>query len=230
VSSASVGDAHEQVAGRLTAVAGILFIAGGALHPAVTRHVSFARHTANMLARGTWLPSHSLLLVSLIVLGGGLARLRRSCGDDARLEAVVLVAMAAIGLGALELVFHLAAKVERADLLAGRHVPIVATHEALAVVAYPIYGIALAAVAVELARTKGGIFRSVALLGIAGGILHGIAAPLVVLSRDQDLSFLFKGAVLLGIWMVIAGAALARRRREDPGVFTDVEAARRATR
>jgi hypothetical protein len=191
------------------ALAGVALLIGGPLHPAPDTHLGFDQATARMLADPHWVPAHTAMLMSFALIGVGLWLLYRSGDVSGTLRTAVGIATAASVLSVIELVFHLLAYSEAAALSAGRSTPLVDIHIALAVVAYPAIGLSLAAVAWLGGRTRALTHPIIGAVGALGGLLHAIAAPLVVLTKDQSYSVLFKGAILFVPWLV----ALAVTRR-----------------
>ena len=195
-------------------LSGLFLFAGGPLHPEGDAGRDFDGATLAMLADPNWVPSHALMLVSFVFLLLGLIGLMRSgLMRDRRLAPLTTVAVVGAALAVVEGVLHLAAVVDAEALRAGRPTPILNAHLALAVVAYPAMGLPFAALA-----WFGGLSRVlthplVGAIGALGGISHGLAAPIVVLSRDQRFSFLFMGAIFISIWLIVFGISHFRQPR-----------------
>ena len=194
-------------------VAGLLLIAGGPLHPDAHPELDFFRSTALMLSDPGWVPSHALMLASFVVLLAGLIGLVRSGCLTGRSATVARVATIGGVVAVVEGVLHLAAVVDAAALQAGTPTPILDAHLALAVVAYPAIGLPLAVLAWLGGRSRMLTHPLLGALGALGAFLHGIAAPVVVTTRDQQFSFLFQGAILFAIWLVAVGIGRVRVSR-----------------
>lgn len=197
-------------------LSGLLLFAGGPLHPDPHTNLDFDRSTALMLADPGWAPSHALMLASFVLLLVGLVSLVRSGRLTGRSATVARVATFGAVVAVVEGVLHLAAVVDAAALRDGAPTPILSTHLALAIVAYPLLGLPLAVLA-----WLGGWSRQLShpvlgAVGALGAFLHGIAAPVVVVTRDQDFSFLFQGAILFAIWLVAVGVGQLRASRDEP--------------
>ncbi len=189
-------------------LSGLLLFVGGPLHPRPDTTLDFFHSTASMLADPGWVPSHALMLASFAMLLLGLIGLVRSGRLSGRAAAAVRVAVAGTILGVVESVFHLASVADTAALSAGGPTPVLSAHLTLAIAAYPLMGFPLAALA-----WLGGRHLShplLSMVGVLGGILHGMAAPVVVLTQNQRFTFLFQGAVLLAIWLIAVGLAHLR--------------------
>ena len=192
-------------------LSGLFLFAGGPLHPDGEAGLDFDGTTLAMLADPNWVPSHTLMLVSFIFLLLGLIGLARSGLPRDRLATLTKIAVVGAVLAVVEGVLHLAAVVDAEALRAGRPTPILNAHLALAILAYPAMGLSFAALA-----WFGGLNRVlthplVGAVGALGGISHGIAAPIVILSRDQRFSFLFMGAIFISIWLIVVGISHFRQ-------------------
>lgn len=193
-------------------LSGLLLFAAGPFHPRPNTTLDFFHSTAGMLADPGWVPSHSLMLASFAVLLLGLIGLVRSSRLSGRAAVAARVAVAATAVSVVESVFHLASVADTVALSAGGPTPILSAHLTLAIAAYPLMGFSLAALAWLGRRHLS--HPLLGTVGILGGILHGIAAPVVVLTQDQRFSFLFQGAVLLAIWLIAVGLAHLRTIRQ----------------
>ena len=201
---------------RLTlGLAGLFLFVGGPLHPEGDPSLGFDGTTAMMLADPNWVPSHALMLVSFILILPGLVGLARSglLGDAS--SPLMRVAIVGAVVAVVEGVLHLVAVVDSEALRAGASTPILSAHLALAVVAYPLLGLPLAAIAWFGGRGRVLTHPIVGALGVIGGVSHGIAAPIVVLSRDSRFAVLFMGAVFLAIWLIAVGVGHFLGRRRD---------------
>jgi hypothetical protein len=114
----------------------------------------------------------------------------------------------------VEMVLHTLAAADHANLMAGRATPILTTHLALAVVAYPLFAIAMIAFIIVTTRERAIGSPAIAWLGVVGAIGHGIAAPLTVLTALPWARHLFPLLILFALWMILA--ALWPRRAPVP--------------
>ena len=204
---------------RLTlGLAGLFLFVGGPLHPRDDPSLGFDGATAMMLADPNWVPSHALMLVGFVLILLGLIGLARSglLGDSS--SPLMRVAVVGAVVAVVEGVLHLVAVVDGESLRAGASTPILNAHLALAVVAYPLLGLPLAAVAWFGGRARVLTHPIVGALGVLGSVSHGIAAPIVVLSRDARFAVLFMGTMFMAIWLIAVGVGhfLGRRRGELP--------------
>lgn len=116
-----------------------------------------------------------------------------------------MVAIAGSALATIEMAFHLAAFTEHDHLVSGAATPTLLIHEVLAVIAYPIFGIALAVLAIQLAPGWPPLLRVVSVLGALGALCQAAAGPLVVLTHNQAFVPLFRGALLISLWLIVLG-------------------------
>lgn len=177
-------------------VGGALILAGGPMHPAGTM--------AQMLADPRWVPGHALVTVGFAVLTMGLILLARSRTMPAGAAGWLRFAIAGAALQTIEMVPHTLAVVDHGNLVAGHATPVLSTHLALSVVAYPVFGVALAGFILAAARERAVGSRWIAPLGVLGAIAHGAAAPLVILTGEERFRVLFPMLAVFALWTVLA--------------------------
>ena len=192
-------------------IAGLLLFAGGALHPDDDATLDFYGATAAMLADPNWVPSHALMLASFVFLLVGFIGLSRSGLMHGRMAALTKVAVLGTALAVVEGVLHLIAVVDTAALNAGGSTPILSAHLTLAIIAYPAFGLPFAALAWFGGTSRLLTHPVVGAIGALGGIAHGIAAPIVVGFKDPRFSFLFLGAILISVWLIVVGISHFRQ-------------------
>lgn len=178
-------------------VGGVLILMGGPRHPRGTT-------MAEMLGHPDWVLSHTLITLGFVAIGIGLALYRRAVPLPERSGRWARIALYGTILQTVEMVLHTAAVVDHANLLAGRSTPVLSTHTAMAVVAYPIFGATFIGFIVAAARDRVLASPWVAWIGIAGAVAHGAAAPLVIVFRVPQAALLFPLLMLLAIWLVLA--------------------------
>lgn len=188
----------------LLGLAGVLLLVGGPLHPQANLYLSFNASTANMLADAHWPLSHGLMLAGELALVFALLGIMRRAELSDTLRRVVTVAVVASMLGVVEMTFHFLAMFDRQALLDGAATPVLTTHLTLAVLTYPIFGLSMAALAFVGARGRMVGGASIAILGVVGGLMDAVSAPIVVLNRNQAFSWLFAGMAPLALWMCLA--------------------------
>src|SRR5688572_858710 len=183
-------------------VSAATLLAGGPLHPDGTM--------AEMLAHPDWFLSHILQVVSFAAMALGLwmfgagATLPRSTYRWLRL------AIGGTILQTIEMVFHTWALVDHGHLVAGEPTPILTTHLALAVIAYPIFAITGIGFVLAAARDRVLGTMWLAPVGVIGLLAHGLAAPLVVTFEIEAARVLFPMVVLVALWMIVV-AVMPRR-------------------
>ena len=197
------------------ALAGILLLIGGPLHPRADTTKSFNESTAVMLASPNWPLAHALMLASFVLILLALTGVARQSGIPNSVRQILRFARVGAALSVVEMAFHLAAVVDRSSLMAGGPTPVLTTHMTLAVAAYPMLGFSLAALAFQGARTRSLGSWAIGWLGILGGLAHGVSAPIVVLTRDQRYSPLFTGGVVLALWLCLVAVWPIARARES---------------
>lgn len=201
--------------GAIALSGAVLFVAGP-LHPDPIPGVSFEQAIAGQLVDARWGVAHLLMLASTLSLAAGLFGLLRSrlLTFSPYALAAAVAAMFTTLLATVEMIFHVAAPVDVVALNAGEATPVLTTHIVLAIIAYPAFGFSFAALAVLMARGRGLGHKVLAALGAIGAIVYGVAAPVVIGTREAELAVLFIAATLFALWLIAA-----------PWVFTGVPAA-----
>src|SRR2546425_324021 len=155
------------------ALAGILLLIGGPLHPKADTTKSFVESTALMLANPNWPVAHALMLASYIVLLLAFVGAAHRSDIPNSVRRILRFAQVGAALSVAEMIFHLAAVVDRSSLMAGGPTPVLTTHMTLAVVAYPMLGLSVAALAFQGATTRSLGGWAIGWLGVLGGLAHG---------------------------------------------------------
>lgn len=195
----------------MIAAAGTLVV-GGFLHPDQDPNLPEEAILAVWLGDPLWVPSHSLLLVGAILLVPGLLGLLGGRPDlpvGARRAAWSAVAGAALWV--VEGVPHLAAAAESAAAAAGRSTPLLVSHQLLALLAFPLVGLSVAALAVRGGRRLAHpVFAG---LAAVGGVAWAAAPWAVGPLRIESVGRLFPMGMLMAAWFLAVGVAeLAHRR------------------
>lgn len=180
------------------ALAGALILIGGPQHPRGTM--------VEMLGDPMWVPSHGLMLVGFVALLVGLMLFRRGGDLPERTATWTRWAMIGTVLQVIEMAMHTVASVDHAHLAAGQATPVLTTHLWMAVVLYPIFGATMIGWILATARDRSLGSPWIAWLGIAGAVVHGLSAPLVVGLRIDGARVLFPMLMLLALWLVLAAA------------------------
>jgi uncharacterized membrane protein YuzA (DUF378 family) len=130
-------------------------------------------------------------------------------------RAAWVAALAAVLL-VVEGAFHLAAFVDEDAARSGAATPVLSTHMVMSLIIYPLFTLALAALALLSGRTL--THPVVGVLGAIGAIAFGVAPALVGPAGIDSLAVLFGvGGILMSLWFIVVGvSALIRassRRR-----------------
>jgi len=195
-----------------------LFI-GGMLHPEEDPALSGHAAQAAWLGDPLWVPSHSLILLSSILFTLGLAGLLRAhpqLPPAARRAGWVAVAGAALSV--VENVPHLAAASESDAAAAGHTTPFLSAHMALALLAFPLFGFAVAALAVLSGRHL--THPLLAIAPVIGGICWGLGPWAVGPLGLEGLDVLFIIGMLMTLWFAAVGAGGLTRARPKEGQRT----------
>lgn len=171
-------------------------LGGGPLHPRGSM--------AEMLGHPNWVLSHVLVTAGFLALLGGLVAYRREVALPARSARWTRWTIWATALQLVEMVLHTVSVVDHHNLVAGQPTPVLSAHLAMAVVAYPIFGIAAAGWIVATARDRALASPWVAWLGVIGALAHGAAPVLVVTFGIMQARILFPMVMLLALWLLLA--------------------------
>lgn len=131
------------------AAGGVFGLAGGLLHPDMDPNLTEPPALAAWVGDPRWIPSHSFLLASSLLFLPGLLGLARSGLPLSRAaRGAAWVAVAASVVLILESIPHLAAAFDETTVLAGQPTPFLTGHLIGAVIAYPLFGFSVTALAV----------------------------------------------------------------------------------
>ncbi|MGH3322618.1 MAG: hypothetical protein ACRDN9_21070 [Streptosporangiaceae bacterium] len=203
------------------ALAGVLVFVAGQIHPRGPLSESFDTLESHLLAdAGTWDATHAVLAVAIVVMTAGLYLLWRTdrIRSDPLLRAFTAVALAGILLSWLEMGFHIAMTSEAAALAGGGPTPLFDTHIVLQAVYTPLFGWGVAALALRGGWTGLWGNRWIGAVGVIGGVVFGLAGPVVAMFPESHDTLLFIGDAPLGIWAFLSGlhALWASRRVPVP--------------
>jgi hypothetical protein len=175
----------------LLVAGGLCMALAGPLHPESDASGSMREELAEMTAGGTWVASHTGTALGTALLAAGLWEASRSGRWPAATHRALRIAAIAVSVYVLETVMHLAAVLDRDALAAGDAAPIAFTHLGLALVLYPISGVALAALALRLTGASRGGNRVLAAVGVVAGLLHAVSVPLTFAAPDLETTPIF---------------------------------------
>ncbi len=189
-------------------VGGVLMAVGGQMHP----HGSGSTVDAHLLSM---FDSPAWPLAHLLLLGGGLASLAgfvtawRDQVFGPTVRRWLALAGLGWGFGAAELVPHLLAAGEAHALEHHEATPVLDLHLVMQVIASPAVGLTGALVAVAVARAaRSRAAWVLAGFAVVGGVLSGLAAPLVVVTGDPVWTLLFPFQAGLAVWLLGTGVRL----------------------
>ncbi len=203
---------NSKLSGYGLALGGLLVCVGGASHPHGPMD-SPESHVIGMLEDPTWVPTHTIALVGTAIIAASLIALARSGVRPAKVTPYLVVAAVGAALATNEYVPHIAAKLELDALRAGEAAPITRTHEVLAAYSGPVFGFGSALLALVVAITatrRRSLWALVAIPGVVGGIAGGLAVPLLLVTRDVQMTLLFPGVAGVAVFYILLGIGVAR--------------------
>lgn len=201
----------------LLVVSGVVAMAGGAMHPSAEVDGNVREDLAQMTAQDAWVPGHTMLAVGTALLALGLWSAWRRRAWPAEVLRPLLAAAVAFSLYTIETIVHTVAYVDSDALASGDSAPVAYTHLGLAAVLYPLSGLALTYLSVQIWKAGRPAHRVIAAVGVLGGLIHAASVPLTLLFPNDDVSALFPvAAVALTIWSVSLGLIGFRSRVATP--------------
>jgi hypothetical protein len=190
---------------------GVMMIAGP-MHPEAEATDSLREELATMTGHDNWVPGHTLIVLSATLLALGLWAAYRSRTWPTSTRRALKIAVVTASLYVVETVFHLASAVDHDALHAGEAAPVAFTHVGLAIVLYPVSGLAIAFLAFSLWRAWSLPKKLLALPGIVGGLAHALSVPLSLAFPDTEFTPVFAGsAMLIAVWSILTGLAVMLR-------------------
>ena len=194
----------------LLIVGGIAFFAGGGLHPKGSDNGDKTEQLHSMLVDSLWYPAHAVMLLGMASIAGAVVVLGWRTELTAGVARVVRVVGIVAVIGALGAVVHLLAATQADATEDGGTSFLVLVFTGVETLVNPLWGIAIAALAVAggLTRTLGN--RIILALGLVGGLAFALATATIAFTDLFDP--LFPVASLIGVWCVATGiVGLARR-------------------
>ena len=195
---------HDAVrrAAAVFGIGGALLAIGGTMHPHET---SGSMHESLLALIGSpaWLPAHAVLLAGMLTAVVGLVLLRRHDAFPAPVRPWLTGTIIAWTVATPEFVPHLLAGAEHDALEVGGATPMVDTHLALSTFTTPLVGLSAALLAVAVARAAATRpARLLAVAGVVGGIGFAVAAPLLAVTGNPQVSNLFAAQTLIDVWII----------------------------
>lgn len=205
---------NSNLAGYGLVLGGALVCLGGSMHPDGPMD-SVEGHVIGMLEDPTWVPTHSIAFLGTAVIAASLITLVRAGVRPRRVAPFLVVAAVGAVLAAIEYIPHIAAKLELDALKAGDPAPITRTHEVLAAYSGPLFGFGTALLALTVAITatrRRPLWALIAVPGVVGGIAGGLALPLLLVTRNVEMTLLFPGIAGIAVFYILLGIGVARNQ------------------
>lgn len=192
---------------------GVIFFVGGAMHPEEDPpDVTLKEHLRVMYEDGNWYPSHTLQFIGILLVAVALVALARS-GALARIRraqrAGVVAAVGAVG-WAFGSFLHLIAATEADRIAADQTTPLTDALVAVETVTVPIFGVGVVLLAIVGLRTALIGNRTAAACAVIGGVAYATAGATFAFTDALDP--LFPLASFIGVWAIVTGASMLRRR------------------
>ncbi|MFD7878213.1 hypothetical protein ACFV5G_29640 [Streptomyces sp. NPDC059766] len=200
----------ERVAGPLLVLGGVAFFAGGAIHPGDSGEGSKVSQLHEMLVDSMWYPSHALLLAAMACFAAAILALRRGGGLGSGTATVTGVVSVIAVVATIGMTLHLFAALGADGIAGGEKTFLYQVQTWNETIVDPLWGLAVAALAVAggLTRTLGHPITLA--LGLVGGLAFALASATIAFTDRFDA--LFPLASLIGIWAVVVGLMMSPRK------------------
>lgn len=182
--------------------AGALILAGAPRHPRGTME--------EMLVHHDWFIAHATMVVAFVALAAGLVMFSRLPGLSGSLRLWTRLSAVGAALEALEMTVHTAASVDAANLIAGHGTPVLTTHLNMALVIYPLFGMAIAVFMIKGMQERVVGSPWIVWLGLIGAVTHVLVMPLVYVFEIWWSPILFPMILALALWLVFSAVWPAR--------------------
>lgn len=189
---------------------GIAFFLGGGLHPKDSGSGDKLAQLHDMLVSSMWYPAHAVLLAAMALIAAGIIAIRRHGHLEPGMARLVGVVAALSVVATSAMLIHLFAATEASAIADGDSTFIIQLFTWTETIINPLWGVAIATLALAggLTRTVGN--RIVMALGVVGGCSFALATATIAYTDTFDP--LFPLGSLLGIWAVAVGVTCLRRR------------------
>ena len=178
------------------AAAAVLMLAGGPRHPGGTM--------LEMLTHPDWFIAHFLVTLGYGAMLAGLFAFSRTEANTPGMQRWTRIAIAGTALMTLEMVMHTAAMIDAEHLAAGHSTPVLTTHLVMAVVFYPLFGLASAAFFIQGMRERAIGSPWIVWIGVIATLANGIAPVLVGGFGLMQFRVLFIFMIGVAVWLLLA--------------------------
>jgi hypothetical protein len=182
---------------------GIAFFLGGGLHPKDSGSGDKLAQLRDMLVSSMWYPSHAVLLAAMALIAAGIIAIRRPGHLEPGMARLAGIVAGISVLATFAMLVHFFAATEASAIADGDSTFVIEVHTWNETIVNPLWGVAIAALALAggLTRTVGN--RIVMALGVVGGLSFALATATIAYTDAFDP--LFPVSSLLGVWAVAVG-------------------------
>jgi hypothetical protein len=192
---------------------GVFFFVGGAMHPEEDPpDVTLKEHLRVMYEDGNWYASHTLQLIGVVLVAVALVALARSGALVSSRHAQRVGVVAAVGAvgWAFGSFLHLIAATEADRIAADRSTPLTDALIVVETITVPVFCLGVVLLAVVGLRTGLVGNRTAAACALVGGVAYAVAGATFAFTDALDP--LFPLASFIGVWAVVTGVSMLRRR------------------
>ncbi|MEU4392742.1 hypothetical protein [Kribbella sp. NPDC023855] len=190
---------------------GLAFFVGGALHPKDSSSGGTKlEQLHDMLVDPLWYPSHVVFLAAIALITAALLVIRRRGDLPDRMARLMTVVAAISVLATVAMLIHLFAATEADAIEHGHSTALIAFHTWNETIVNPLWGLAIATLAVAGGTTRTLGNRITLVLGLVGGLTFALATATIAFTDLFDL--LFPVSSLIGVWAAAVGTIELLRR------------------
>lgn len=185
---------------------GIALLLGGSMHPDAPADLDLRDELATMMDDDAWIPGHSIVLVSAVLLAVGLSVASRRGSWPTSSRNALRFAAVATGFYCIEAALHLFASVDVDRLRDGDFAPVAFAHLGLAAILYPMSGLSIAYLALKVTPHWSLPQRAFSAMGIIAGIATALSVPFTLIFTELETSpFFAVSAIGTAIFSIAAG-------------------------
>lgn len=200
----------DRLGAALLVVGGVAWVASGPMHPQGSDEGDKTAQLHSMLVDDLWYPAHAVGLLGFACLAAGLVALYRQAGWPAPVRRTLRVATIVSVVATAGALVALLAGTQADGIADGEMTPLAGLFMGVETLVNPVWGLAMAALAVVGGLTGALGNRVLAVAGTVGGVAFAVASATIAFVDTFDP--LFPVSSLLGVWAVVV-AALGLLRR-----------------
>ena len=195
----------DRVGAACLVVGGIAFLAYGPMHPRGTDEGDKLEQLHSMLVESLWYPAHAVAIAAFALITAGILGIRRRASTTPSMARLVTGVSVVSVIATLGSVVHLFAATQAAATGRGESTALVKLFIGVETVVNPVWGLAIAALAVAGGLTGAVGNRFVLALGLLGGVVFALFNATIASTDLFDA--IAPGMALIGVWAAAVGVS-----------------------